>query len=114
MFLGARDLQLCCNEARVCTTVRQAKQRVYITQRSTSPCDKSKTKKTREEEEEEEEEEQEEQEEEEEEGDRCPEGLYILTGVSLMLMFFLFVRLLTSIRLQHFFFCPRLCPRTWM
>ena len=31
MFPGARDLQLCCNEARVCTTVHQAKQRVYTT-----------------------------------------------------------------------------------
>ena len=30
MFPGARDLQLCYNEARVCTTVRRAKQRVYI------------------------------------------------------------------------------------
>ena len=29
MFPGARDLQLCYNEARVCATVRQAKQRVY-------------------------------------------------------------------------------------
>ena len=31
MFPGARDLQLCYNEARVCATVRRAKQRVYIT-----------------------------------------------------------------------------------
>ena len=30
MFPGARDLQLCYNEARVCATVRRAKQRVYI------------------------------------------------------------------------------------
>ena len=30
MFLGAGDLQLCYNEARVCATVRRAKQRVYI------------------------------------------------------------------------------------
>ena len=29
MFPGARDLQLCYNEARVCATVRRAKQRVY-------------------------------------------------------------------------------------
>ena len=29
MFPGGRDLQLCYNEARVCATVRRAKQRVY-------------------------------------------------------------------------------------
>ena len=29
MFPGARVLQLCCNEARVCATARHAKQRVY-------------------------------------------------------------------------------------
>ena len=29
MFPGASVLQICCNEVRVCTTVRQAKQRVY-------------------------------------------------------------------------------------
>ena len=60
MFPGARDVQLCYNEARVCATVRRAKQRVYITPfpkearpRATRAREKEETREEKEEEEEE-------------------------------------------------------------
>ena len=70
MFPGARDLQLCYNEARVCATVRRAKQRVYITPfpkearpRATRAREKEETREEKEETEEEEREREEEKEE---------------------------------------------------
>ena len=69
MFPGARDLQLCYNEALVCTTVRRAKQRVYITPfpkearpRATRARQKNSRRRRRRREEEEEEEEERERE----------------------------------------------------
>ena len=56
MFPGARVLQLCYNEARVCATVRRAKQRVYITpypKEARPRATRARQKKTREVEEEE-------------------------------------------------------------